>query len=142
MTRLYNRTCEKPLRRRLRNRPTSAEGYLWQFLRKHQLAGCKFRRQYSVGPYALDFFTAEVRLAIEIDGDVHESEAVRQRDRSRQRYVESFGIEFLRFSNEDVFERLDDVLQRIERKVVEKRHLRGERNPAGDGDIGGGPPGC
>ena len=97
----------------------SAESVLWSKLRRRQLLGYKFRRRYSVGAYVVDFYCAEARLAIEVDGDSHFQASAQPRDREREAFIRSFGIDFLRFRNVEVFEQLSAVLDAIARKVLE-----------------------
>ena len=75
--------------------------------------GYKFRRQYSVGAFVIDFYCPEVKLAIELDGESHESKRAREYDQERQRYLEQFDIHFLRFRDEQVFDRIESVLSFI-----------------------------
>ncbi len=117
MTEYFNRFDKKELRRRLRNEMPPAEVILWSSLRGKQLLGKKFRRQHSVGPYCLDFFCPEIRLAIELDGDSHFTDEAKRGDRERQAWVESFGMRFVRVTNIDVYENLDGVLQVIARAI-------------------------
>jgi very-short-patch-repair endonuclease len=119
MTEYFNRSSEKEMRRRLRKEMPQAEVVLWTRLRGKQLFGKKFRRQYSVGPYSIDFYCPEVKLAIELDGDSHFTQEAKQYDAQRQQYIESFGIRFLRFTNQDVYENLDGVLEAISLAVQE-----------------------
>lgn len=74
MTKIFNRNEELEKRRELRNNSTKAESLLWQQLKGKQVAGFKFRRQYSVGKFVLDFYCAERKLAIELDGSSHDGE--------------------------------------------------------------------
>ena len=111
MTRIFNRSSDTEKRRRLRRESPLAEQRLWLRLRNRQLMGYRFRRQYGVGPYVLDFYCPELKLAIEVDGDSHFE--AREYDRKRQRYIESLGIRVLRFTNREVFERLDDLARGI-----------------------------
>jgi len=78
----------------LRNSSTASEGLLWAALRNRGLAGRKFGRQHPVGRFVLDFYCHEERLAVEVDGPVHELQ--RGADRERQRMLESVGIRSLR----------------------------------------------
>ncbi len=89
------------------------EVILWSRLKGRQLAGCKFRRQYSVGPFVIDFFSPEVKLGIELDGDSHFEEGARAYDEKRTEFINSFGIRIMRFLNADVDENLDGVLEAI-----------------------------
>jgi very-short-patch-repair endonuclease len=102
MTRVYNRTAEKEYRRALRAEMPRAEVLLWSKLRGRQLSELKFRRQCSVGPYVVDFYCPQMKLAVEIDGDSHFGDGAEQRDARRQTYIESFGIRFVRCTNGDV----------------------------------------
>ena len=95
------------------------EVLLWSRLKGKQVLGLRFRRQYSVGPYSLDFYCPAVRLAVEIDGDSHWIGGAVEYDRSRQDFVESFGIRFLRFPNSEIYEDLDGAVQVVEGKAKE-----------------------
>jgi very-short-patch-repair endonuclease len=97
--------------RRLRCDPTPAEVALWVALRDRQLCGVRFRRQHAVGTFVLDFYSTAHRLAIEVDGDVHDQQ--QERDALRTEYLELRGIRVIRFRNEEVLHSLADVLTRI-----------------------------
>jgi len=100
-----------------------AELDLWQHLKLRSLCGLKFRRQYGIGPFVVDFFCAELSLAIELDGDSHFGREVEDYDRRRQDFIERKGINFLRFLNSQVFENIGGVLETIRHKAKE---LKGE----------------
>ena len=95
----------------LHQRSTKSEEILWQMVRNRQLEGRKFRRQVPIGSFVLDFFCAEEKLAIEIDGAIHEQQQAG--DKLRQEAIESLGIRFLRFSSEAVENNLSEVLKTI-----------------------------
>jgi very-short-patch-repair endonuclease len=101
----------KPLVRDMRKEPTSAEDLLWQKLRKKQLGGYKFRRQHPVGYFMVDFYCADARLVIEVDGSIHEQQ--QEYDELRQAYIESLGLRVLRFENAHVVQQIQGVLERI-----------------------------
>jgi very-short-patch-repair endonuclease len=101
----------KPMARQMRKEPTEAEELLWQCLRNRQLLGFKFRRQHSVERFIVDFYCAEAGLVIEVDGPVHQYQ--KEEDFIRQTFIESQGLRLLRFSNEDVLNKLDTVIQQI-----------------------------
>ncbi len=126
MTRIFNRPTEKRLRQRLRRNAPQAEVLLWSKLRGRQILGCKFRRQFSIGPYSVDFYCPLLRLAIEVDGDSHFEDNAMARDAGRQALIEGLGIQFLRFTNNDIYENLDDVMECNAQKVLE---LSGGRDP-------------
>ena len=85
--------------RELRQRGGKAEQKLWSLLRAGRLNGLKFRRQHPVGRYFVDFACEGLRLAIELDGGIHQLEAVALRDAARQVELEALGWTVLRFDN-------------------------------------------
>jgi very-short-patch-repair endonuclease len=125
MNEIFNREDEKNKRRELRRSMPDAEVMLWSRLKGRQLLGCKFRRQYSVGSFVLDFFSAEIKLGIELDGDSHFQSGVREYDEKRQQFIESFGIKVIRILNTDIYQNLDGVLEMIGREVVMRRERTG-----------------
>jgi len=126
MTRLYNRIEEKEKRRDLRNNRPPVELMLWARLRGEQIAACRFRRQYSVGGYVLDFYCPAIKLAIELDGASHEGDDAVEYDANRQHYIESLGIMFLRFRNEQIYHALDGVVETI---ATTAQQLREKKTP-------------
>ena len=113
MPSLFNRKYQKPIRQRLRNNATAAEKLLWSKLKHSQLLGYKFRRQQGIAKYVVDFYCPQYKLAIEIDGATHSTPEEIQIDNVRQEFIECEGVHFLRFSNADVFENMDWVLETI-----------------------------
>jgi very-short-patch-repair endonuclease len=107
------KTPNKAFARTLRREPTEAERKLWRHLRNRQLAGTKFRRQQPFGPYVLDFYCAESKLAIELDGGQHAGPQGIDADRLRNEYLKREGLTVLRFWNNQVFEEFDGVLETI-----------------------------
>jgi len=98
---------------KLRVASTPDERTLWALLRDRRLVGVKFRRQHQFGPYVLDFFCPEARVAVELDGGQHFESAAVERDAERDAYLASRGVRVLRFTNREVrFER-DAVLAAI-----------------------------
>jgi very-short-patch-repair endonuclease len=120
MTEHFNRKKETPLRRELRNEMPKAERLLWSHIRSKKLLGYKFGRQYSVGPYVLDFYCPAAKLAIELDGNSHYIGDAIEYDRQRQAYIEEFGIRVLRFMNSAIFEQRDGVLLKIQQVLMER----------------------
>jgi very-short-patch-repair endonuclease len=92
--------------RAMRKDATKAENLLWQALRRNQLEGLTFRRQYPLDGYILDFVCFEARLIIEVDGGQH-SESVP--DAVRDKHFEKQGFKTLRFWNDEVVKNLDGV---------------------------------
>jgi very-short-patch-repair endonuclease len=101
----------KPEGLRMRAQPTPAEAALWDHLRDRRLAGLKFRRQHYIGRFIVDFYCAEAELVVEVDGPVHESQ--REHDAAREEFLESLGLRVVRFANEDVISRPEEVLRTI-----------------------------
>ena len=91
---------------------TLPEVLVWQELRRRP-AGYKFRRQHPAGPYVLDFFCAEARLAIEIDGEAHECGDAPDRDGVRDAWLGAQGLQVSRIPARDVLGNLDNVIQHI-----------------------------
>jgi very-short-patch-repair endonuclease len=105
--------------RRLRRNSTDAERLLWQKLRNRQL-DADFRRQHPAGPYVLDFYCANLSLAIELDGGQHNESANEHQDRKRDAWLVERGVKTLRFWNSDIVRNLDGVLEVI-RTAIENR---------------------
>ncbi|MBI4128257.1 MAG: endonuclease domain-containing protein [Parcubacteria group bacterium] len=116
--RLFNNSGNKTLRRRLRKSQTDAEKKLWNRLRKHQIKGGKFFRQYGVGVYVLDFYAPQQRLAIELDGGQHLEENQRNHDKLRLRFLDGRNIRVVRFWDTDVLKNIEGVLEEIEKCIT------------------------
>lgn len=97
----------------LRRAETPAEKILWSYLRNRQLKGRKFRRQHAFDKYILDFYCHECRLAIELDGSIHDEKMNQQYDEMRTEELKSSGLRVLRFRNEEIINNIDKVLERI-----------------------------
>ena len=102
--------------RLLRKKSTPAEEKLWQYLRNKRFKSLKFRRQYPIGPYIVDFVCLNQKLIIELDGSQHLEQVIY--DAERTNYLEHFGFRVLRFWNNEVFEQLPSVLVSIANKVL------------------------
>ncbi len=100
-------------RQELRKNQTPAEEKLWQYLRKEQLAGRKFRRQHSIENYIVDFYCASERLIIELDGSHHFQGETYFNDGVREARLQQLNYRILRISNQTVFENIIEVLQQI-----------------------------
>ena len=112
-----NRPDLKEKRRRLRNNPTKAESVLWKYLRNRQIENIKFRRQFSIDNYIVDFYAPAIKLVIEVDGDTHFKDDEMEYDMKRQLELEMFDIVFMRFTNTDVIESTEFVVENIRMKV-------------------------
>lgn len=113
----------KQLARQLRNNSTKAEIYLWVRLKNKQVLGFDFHRQKPLLNYIVDFYCHELNLVIEIDGDIHELKDVLEKDKTRQQEIEMHDVSFLRFSNDDVCNNLDFVIDEIKKWILENSAL-------------------
>jgi len=109
MTKIYNTSRNKPFRKYLRQNMTKSETVLWKNIKGDRL-GHRFRRQYGVGNYIIDFYCPLLKLAIEVDGFTHADERVFAKDQRKEKYLESLGITVKRYSAEQVFNTINEVI--------------------------------
>jgi len=121
MTKHFNKPSEKEKRRKLRQYQTRAEELVWRFLRSRQLLGFKFKRQYSIDHFVIDFYCPELKLAVEIDGVSHSVPGKKQYDIKRERYLEKFNINFIRIKDEELFGNPNKAFMKIEEGVKRLR---------------------
>ena len=113
MTQIFNKRSQIVKRRILRNNVPEPELLLWSRLRNKQLLGYRFRRQFSIGRYVVDFYCPELRLVIEVDGPYHNSKDIKQYDKERNFLIKDLGIKVLRFQNIDIIKRINYVVEII-----------------------------
>jgi very-short-patch-repair endonuclease len=106
------------LSRKLRNNMTESEKILWAKISKKQLNGLKFRRQFPIGRYIADFYNHERKLIIEIDGSIHNEQ--KDYDKNRENNLEAHGYSIIRFTNDEVINNIDLVLE----KILEKTNIK------------------
>jgi len=112
------------IRRRLRRASTEVEALFWESVRGKKVLGLKFRRQYGIENYILDFYIPSLRIAIEIDGGVHQIESVREKDLNKDTFLKENGIEVIRFTNDELLNDLNTSMQKLENVLFEIRpHL-------------------
>ena len=101
--------------RRLRKNMTRQERHLWyDFLRNYPV---KIYKQKIIAGYIIDFYCDSAMLAIEIDGEQHKNDEIFEYDNQRTKYLASYGIEVIRFSNKDIDENFEAVCKVIKRKI-------------------------
>ena len=110
----------KQIARELRRNQTDDEKALWRALRGRRFAGFKFRRQHTVGDYILDFYCADARLAVELDGSQHGHLEGMQRDVERETFLVEQGIVTLRFWNRQSRENREGCLLEIWNAVQQR----------------------
>ncbi len=108
----YN-TALRELARKLRKNMTASEKLLWNELKGNKILGFDFDRQRPINNYIVDFYCKDLMLAIEIDGIVHENEQAQEKHKSRQEKLESLGVRFLRFIDEELIKDLNNVVESI-----------------------------
>lgn len=108
-------------RRQLRRDMTKSEKILWDVLRNKKLKE-RFHRQFSVDEYVIDFYCPELKLAIEVEGNIHDLPEQKIYHRKRQEYLETFGIKLFYFRNEEILEELDNVIRKIETEIGKLRN--------------------
>ena len=97
----------------LKHPMTDAEKLLWDKIRNRKLYGLKFRRQHPLHYYIADFYCHEKRLIVEVDGGIHLHAEVKEHDENRSAELERLGITVIRFTNDQIFEQLEQVLEEI-----------------------------
>jgi len=119
---------------RLRRRMTPSERHLWQYLRANRLGGLHFRRQQIIGRFVADFYCDAARLAVELDGPIHDDQ--RGYDAERDRVIEGYGLCVLRFTNDQSWADLNGVRRRIlgdARRLILSPSLRADPPLGGKG---------
>jgi very-short-patch-repair endonuclease len=110
---IHNKKSLLKFRRNLRIRDTYAEQIFWQQVRNGKLDGLKFKRQHSIGNYIVDFYCASKKLIIELDGSVHNSKDQKEKDQLRDENLKEIGFIILRFKNQEIITKIDQVKQQI-----------------------------
>ena len=96
----------------LRSNQTDAEIKLWDVLKKG-LKGYKFRRQHPIDIFIVDFYSHKAKLVIEVDGEVHNKPDIIEYDSGRTKELEEFGLNVIRFSNQEIFNKMEEVILKI-----------------------------
>ena len=102
------------LSRDLRRSMTEAEKIFRANIRNRKFRGLKFRRQQVIDGFIVDFYCEALRLCIEIDGEVHDTEEAKKYDKNRDRALELRGLRMLRFQNNEVINDIEGVLRRLQ----------------------------
>ena len=113
----FNIKEQKEVRKALRLNGTSAEAVMWTQIKGRKINGRKWRRQFSVGPFIVDFYCPELKLAIELDGAPHYATGGYEADESRTNYLREHGIRIIRFENKDIWTSLEGVIETIDRET-------------------------
>ena len=103
----------------LRKNMTLAELILWKKLKDRKVFKVKFRRQHPIDIFIVDFYCHELKLVIEIDGEIHSEYETKEYDLGRTAELEKYGIIVLRFSNNQVIHHIDYVINKIQIRIRE-----------------------
>lgn len=103
--------------RNLRNNMTLQEIKLWHYLKNRQINNCRFRRQYPIGNYIVDFICRSKKLVIELDGSQHNEPENIKYDKERSEYLQSRGYKIIRFWNNEVNDNIEGVIQVIKENL-------------------------
>ena len=106
----------KDFSRQNRNHPTEAEALLWEYLSANRL-GVRFKRQHIIGDYIADFVCLSHKLVIELDGGYHQLASQQASDVQRTQWLASMGYRVIRFTNQELFNNIDKVLETIEENL-------------------------
>ena len=101
----------------MRKNPTEAERVMWKILRKFRQSGFPFRRQHPIEFYIADFYCHNLRLVIEVDGEIHTEKEIQSHDEGRTGELERFGIKVLRFTNNQILYESDLVVEKINANI-------------------------
>lgn len=112
-----NKKQFKSIRQKLRKQETKPERWIWFFIRNKKI-GYKFRRQFSIDNYVVDFYCHELKLIIEIDGSDHLYRY--NNDKIRQKHLENLGYKIIHYTNENVLSQLEFVIKDIKEKCEER----------------------
>ncbi|MGB5821916.1 MAG: endonuclease domain-containing protein [Saonia sp.] len=108
-----NKKQLKEFRKELRESLTSAEAFLWKQLKARKFEGRRFTRQHSIKNYIVDFYCAQEKLIIELDGEAHNNAVAYERDEKRTEKLHELGYTIIRFENKMVFENLSSIFMEI-----------------------------
>ena len=118
----------------MRRLQTVAEKHAWYLLRDRRTLGLKFRRQVPIEDFIVDFYCDELKLIVEIDGDVHEREVKARRDQTRDEKLHKRGYRILRFHNSVIINNPDVLIENIRNLVTLTRRAEGASpSPRGRG---------
>jgi leucyl-tRNA synthetase len=123
------------LAKQMRKGHTEAEGKMWELLRSNNL-GVKFRRQHPIESYIVDFICLQEKLVVEVDGGYHETDEQKSYDEIRTRTLNEIGFTVIRFANDEVINKTEEVKEKIKAKLAESANdspLRLRREAGGEG---------
>ena len=103
----------------MRKNPTEVERAMWKIFRKFRQSGFPFHRQHPIEFYIVDFYCHNLRLVIEVDGEIHTEKEMQSHDEGRTGELERFGIKVIRFTNSQILHDSDLVVEKINATIKE-----------------------
>lgn len=97
----------------LRRKETKAEKILWTRLRNRQVDGLKFRRQHPIGYFVPDFYCYEIKLIIELEGEIYDKKEQKKYDKVRKELINIWGYKILEFKYKQIYDNIDEVMRTI-----------------------------
>ncbi|MCX6793007.1 MAG: endonuclease domain-containing protein [Candidatus Falkowbacteria bacterium] len=112
------------LAREFRNNPTQAENKLWRLINRDKIFGYRFRRQYVMAGYILDFYCPALKLGIEVDGKIHDLRDNINYDIKREHIIKLYNIDIIRLTNKEIEDDILSVLKKLTNyiKNIEKKY--------------------
>ena len=102
----------------LRKDMTPAELKLWKYIKNNQILGLRFRRQHPIDIFIADFYCHQIKLVIELDGEIHNNNENREYDENRTAELERLGIKVIRFNNHEIMDNIEKVVEQL-KKICE-----------------------
>jgi very-short-patch-repair endonuclease len=106
----------------LRKNMTEAERVLWESLKKNNFKEFRFKAQHPIKTFIADFYCHKAKLVIEVDGGIHDCEENKEYDENRSYEFEELGLKIIRFTNEDVLNNTDFVIEQISKQLIIKEN--------------------
>ena len=110
----------------LREKMTSAELLLWEQLKGKKILGLRFRAQHPIDIFIADFYCHPLKLIIEIDGGIHKNKDQKEHDIGRTTELNEWGIKVVRFTNEEVVQDIEKVIQEIKQTCIDRQTNKGK----------------
>ena len=114
--------------KQLRKNMTAAEMALWLHLRAG-VNGFKFRRQHPIGLYIADFYCHKVKLIVEVVGSIHNQDDIKVADQIRENDLQKWGYTVIRFTNEEVMQKPEEVIEVITQKILQLNNFQKQNTP-------------
>lgn len=102
--------------KKLRNEPTSTEIIFWNLLKQH-FSNFRFKRQHPISQYIADFYCHKLKLVIEIDGCIHNTEEARNNDKLRDDFLQTLDLKIIRFTNDEVSDNGNDIIKKLKEVI-------------------------